>query len=395
MSNYKQSLIKLHKFCKKESYKGYSLYDSHNGIIPFEKMGNTISFLANQVVKRSPINFRSFLGIKKGINPKGVGLFLLSYSKMKHLDIFDDSTLDELNSHFFKWLVNNPSEGYSGHCWGYNYDWPHRTGDLFPKNTPSSVVTGFNCRAIMAYYDAYKDERAKEVIHSAAQFIKNDIPLTETEFGLCYSYTPVRRDLTVNASLLAAEVLAYDDYLHGSQEHNNEIQGVLDFTKHFQNEDGSWYYKHELDTYKPKDQIDFHQGYVIEIMDIVLRYSGIKDENAKESIKKGLDFYYNTQFNKEEGWAYWRLPKKYPIDIHNQSQAIITFSKFSEYSEEYLPFAQRVADWTIEHMRSINGNFYYQKYPLMTNKVNYLRWNQGWMMVALTTLLEKLSQQSK
>ena len=130
-------------------------------------------------------------------------------------------------------------------------------------------------------------------------------------------------------------------------------------------------------------------------MDIVLNYSGIDDDEARESIKKGLNFYYNTQFNKDEGWAYWRLPQKHPIDIHNQSQAIITFSKFNEYSKEFLPFAQKVADWTIENMRSNKGNFYYQKYPLITNKINYLRWNQGWMMVALTTLLEKLKEESK
>lgn len=395
MTDNKQTLLDLHKFCQKEDYKGYSLYDSHNGFIPFEKLGNTISFLANQIVKRSPVNFRPLLGIKKGVNPKGVGLFLLSYSKMKGFNILDDEALDELNTRFFEWLINNPSEGYSGHCWGYNYDWPHRTGDMFPKYTPSSVVTGFNCRAMMAYYDVYKDDRVKEVISSSAQFIKNDIPLTKTEFGLCYSYTPVRRDLTVNASLLAAEVLAYDDNLNEKKEHIEEIKGVLAFTKHFQNEDGSWYYKHKLKTYAPKDQIDFHQGYVIEIMDIVLNYSGIDDGEAKESIKKGLEFYYNNQFNKEEGWAYWRLPKKYPIDIHNQSQAIITFSKFSDHSDEYLPFAQKVAEWTIENMRSKKGKFYYQKYPLLTNKINYLRWNQGWMMVALTILLENLKEVNK
>ena len=41
----------------------YSLFDSHNSFIPFAKFGHTISFLSNQIIKRSPINIRKFIGI--------------------------------------------------------------------------------------------------------------------------------------------------------------------------------------------------------------------------------------------------------------------------------------------------------------------------------------------
>lgn len=41
-------------------------------------------------------------------------------------------------------------------------------------------------------------------------------------------------------------------------------------------------------------------------------------------------------------------------------------------------------------MQGSKGNFYYQKWPLVTNKLNYMRWNQGWMLLALTTLLKEL-----
>jgi hypothetical protein len=34
-----------------------------------------------------------------------------------------------------------------------------------------------------------------------------------------------------------------------------------------------------------------------------------------------------------------------------------------------------------------NGYFYYLKYPLLTNKVPYLRWSQAWMLYALSFLL--------
>ena len=64
---------------------------------------------------------------------------------------------------------------------------------------------------------------------------------------------------------------------------------------------------------------------------------------------------------------------------------------FKDYDPSYLDFAKKITKWTIENMQSKKGNFYYQKYPLLTNKTNYLRWNQGWMLVALSTLVLNLT----
>jgi hypothetical protein len=43
-------------------------------------------------------------------------------------------------------------------------------------------------------------------------------------------------------------------------------------------------------------------------------------------------------------------------------------------------------------MQENNGGFYYQKWKLFNNKVSYMRWNNAWMMVALTTLLNKVEE---
>ena len=121
------------------------------------------------------------------------------------------------------------------------------------------------------------------------------------------------------------------------------------------------------------------------------QYTKIDIKKYNDKIQKGLEFYYNSQFDKE-GFAYWRLPKKWPVDIHNQSQGIIAFSKFRDYNENYLPFAEKIAQWTIENMQGSRGNFYYQKWPLITNKVSYLRWNQAWMMLALVILVSTIGR---
>ncbi|MEX2411014.1 MAG: prenyltransferase/squalene oxidase repeat-containing protein [Candidatus Paceibacterota bacterium] len=382
-----KSLIKLQDFCKKENYKGYSLYDSHNGLIPFEKYGTYISFISNQVVKRSPINIRPLIGVKKGINPKGYGLFLHSYSLLSKTDLLTSDIIEERTNKFFNWLKDNPSEGYNGHCWGYNYFWPKKDGNHVPPYTPSVVVTGFIARAFLEYYNYSDNKEISTVLDSSVKFVLNDVHLYKGNEGYCFSYTSVKKDLTINANLLAAEVLAYSDFVRGENKYQEYIEKVIEFTYNTQNEDGSWYYSLDYETRKPKKQIDFHQGYVLESLQRLYHYSSIEmTEDAKRRIDKGLSYYYNNQFH-PDGWAYWRLPSKWPVDIHNQSQGIITFSKFKDYNSEYLPFANKIAEWTIENMQGNKGNFYYQKWPLITNKVNYIRWNQAWMLLALITYL--------
>jgi hypothetical protein len=385
MNEIEKSLIKLHNYCKKENYLGYSLYDSHKSPIPFKKFGITLSFLINQVNKRSPINFRKILSVKKGINPKGYGLFLHAYTLLHSLTIIDKTETKQLSEYFFNWLINNPSSGYSGYCWGYDYYWPKKDGSDVPAFTPSVVVTGFIARALLSYYLEFKNEKVKKILKSSAQFVLNDVFLYKGKDGYCFSYTPLKKDLTINANLLAAEILAYSDYLNNEYKYQDYINKVIDFTLNTQNQDGSWYYSYDVKTGKPKKQIDFHQGYVIESLYRLSNICSYNKEKIDGAIQKGLEFYYNNQFT-EEGFSLWRYPKKWPIDIHNQSQGIITFSKLNRYNKKYLPFANRIAIWTIHNMQNKKGNFYYQKWPIITNKISYLRWNQGWMLLSLTNL---------
>jgi hypothetical protein len=103
------------------------------------------------------------------------------------------------------------------------------------------------------------------------------------------------------------------------------------------------------------------------------------------SITKGVEFYKNEQFF-PNGRSMWRLPKKWPVDIHNQAQGIITLSLLKDYHPEYLNFSKTIARWTIENMQDKIGYFYYRKYPLFTNKISYIRWSQAWMLLALSEL---------
>ncbi len=48
--------------------------------------------------------------------------------------------------------------------------------------------------------------------------------------------------------------------------------------------------------------------------------------------------------------------------------------------------ARTIAEWTIKNMQDEKGFFYYQKWPMVTNKIPFIRWSQAWMLLALASL---------
>lgn len=377
-----QSLEKLRAYIESERFKGYDPYDTLNSWVPFHWLGKWGPILAIQFQKRNPINIRPFIGIKKDYNPKAMGLFLQAYSllyaKTKKKEYLEKADF------FFEWLRGNYSKGHSGYCWGYNFPW-HTPEKALPAFIPSSVVTGTNCKGIWQYYKATQDKKAKEALLNSAKFLLNDLPRYEDKTGLCISYTPVKKDICYNASLLAGETLAMCNNLTGESSYKDLCTAIVDFAIARQKEDGRWNYSQDIKTGQEREQIDFHQGYIIESIFEIKKLINICDHKWDASIEKGLKFYRNRQFL-DNGQALWRLPKKYPVDIHNQAQGIITFSKLRHLDEQYSKFANRIQEWTINNMQSSSGYFYYQKRKYYRIKTPFMRWSQAWLFLALVSL---------
>lgn len=386
----KDSFNNLEKYIKKEQYKGYDPYDTLNSWIPFKYLGIWPAAIATQIQKRNPINIRPLLGIKKDINPKAFGLFLQAYSilynKTKNKEYLDKA------NYFFQWLKDNYSKGYSGYCWGYNFPWANPNHSYGPY-MPSSVVTGFVCKGMYEYYKITNNEKAKEILISASDFIMNDIPVSKDENGLCFSYTPLQRDLCFNSSLLAAEILAKTSTLCPKSELKEKAISAVEWVIAHQKEDGRWNYSIDINSGKEYQQIDFHQGYVLESIYEIKNVLNIKNEKWEESLKRGIKFYREQQFF-PDGSSYWRLPKKWPVEIHNQAQGIITFLKLNEYYPNSKEFASTIAKWTIKNMQAKDGHFYYHNFKYYKHKISYMRWSNAWIFLALTFLIEELLPQN-
>lgn len=382
IKKYEDSLEKLRLFVEKENFKGYDPYDTLTSPIKFKYFGRLIPILALQFQKRNPINIRPLLGIKKEHNPKGLGLFLYAYCKLQKNN--SEKNYTPQIEFLYNTLKQISSKGYSGYCWGYNFDWAS-SGKYISAYSPNIVVTSFIGNGLYEYYLLSKNEEVKQMLISIGEFILNDLPVTETKDGICFSYTTLGVDNCYNASLLAAKTLAQLYNITGNEAYKTKAQSAIDFLVSKQYSDGHWNYSID-ENGKERVQIDFHQGYVIDCIDDIMQLCNISNARYSEAIKKGTEYYRKEQFF-ESGQSKWRLPKIYPVEIHNQTQGVITFAKMSKLNKEYLLFSKTVADWTIDNMQDKQGFFYYRKLKNYTNKIPFMRWTQAWMFVALTELI--------
>jgi rhamnogalacturonyl hydrolase YesR len=381
-----ESVLLLEKYVKNQNFTGYDPYDALNSIKLNKINIKFIRVFFTQLFVYSPINLRPFFHIEKGINPKSLGLFLRSYSYLFKSNLINQDYFEEVSPKIVNLLLSKASSDFSGYCWGFNFNWNDVKRNA-KKYTPTLVVSSFVGNSLLDLYEITHKEKYLEIAESITKFIINDLHIRKMNNGICFSYSPIDNHVVHNANCLGAA------FLSRVYEHNKDkklldySQKAFEYSISQQNKDGSWQFQLDPESGMERNQIDFHQGFIIDALCDYINYNKSDDEKYRKYLRNAAVFYKNNQFN-ENGRAMWRLPLKYPIDIHHQSQGIITFCKlYSTFKDDrYLNFSKKIAEWTITNMQDKNGFFYYQKWPYLTNKISYIRWGQAWMMLALATL---------
>lgn len=371
------------RYCLDQGWEGYDPFDGLNSrlfqALPLFKNYKLFRMTFLQFNKRSPWNFRGILGIQKGKNPKGLGLFLLAL-----LDLYKTYPRDDyigLIEQFVQWLKEESSLGYSGYCWGYNFDWQSRAFFL-PKRTPTVVNTSFIGRAFLRAYEVLGRKECLEISRSACDFILEDLNRKEDEKALCFSYSPLDKYFVHNATALASSLLAMTFEKTGEQRLVRMAKKSIEYVVVHQSVKGAWAYSEDAIAQKTGTD-SFHTGFILESLKIYAESA--HDDKYRENIQKGLAFYQENFFLRD-GTPKYYYNKLFPIDIHSAAQAIVTLVQLKDYGANQSLY-QRIVLWMIEHMQDKKGYFYYQKNKLFMNRIPYIRWSQAWVLHALAAYL--------
>lgn len=380
--NINNSFNKLKNYCEFENFKGWDPYDGLNSEVFQALRLNKVQFFRLawiQLFKRNPINLRTLFLVPKEHNPKGLGLFLTGYCNLYKLNPKKEY-LEQIDF-LAKELIKLKTPGFSGACWGYNFDWQSRAFFL-RKGTPTVVVTTFVASALMDAYDVTKNSLYLNVALSSADFVIKDLNRTQKKEGFIFSYSPFDETCVYNASLLGSKLLAR---IYSYTEDNSLIdiaRNSVIACANAQRDDGAWIYG-ELSIQNWVDS--FHTGYNLECISQYQKYS--KDTSFQMNIDKGLKYYLNNFFLKDGTPKYYDN-KIYPIDIHAPAQFIATLYQLNTLKENKV-LIDSVLDWTIKNMQDKKGYFYYQLKEGVSSKIPYMRWAQAWMFYALSFYLKE------
>jgi hypothetical protein len=337
-------------------------------------------------VKASPFNPRRLLGVKKGRNPKGMGLLLASYWRLAARGAQPDPEAERRVGEIAEWLLSAASPGYHGCAWGYNFDWPNRAF-FAPAGTPTIVNTAFIGLAFLDLASTPRLETrigggaALRAARSACDFVLNDLHVVRPGPGeTCFSYTPLDDRPVHNASLLGGLLLAATAERTGESHLMDRALEAARFTARRQRREGQWPYGE-----RPNDAwVDsFHTGYVLVALQRIQRAAGTQE--FAPVIERGYDYWKRAMFA-ADGTPKYSAGRSYPVDAHVVAQAILTFDAFRRVDAEAGGRALGLAEWLVSTFQDRAGYFYYQRRRGYTVRIPFIRWVQAWVLRSLVEL---------
>jgi len=364
-------------YIESADYAGYDPYDALNSPLVRRIGANNkwVRIAATHLIRRSFVNLRPLFGIRKGHNPKGIGLFLWGYARLYELT--KELRYLKKIDYILNLLERLQSNGYSGNCWGYNFDWQSWTF-MRPKGTPNIVGTSFIGHALLDTYEITGRQKALDMAGSIKDFILGDLHRTGLDGTFCFSYTPVDTEAVHNANLLGASILARLTKYCDDERLTQAALASLGYSMRHQRDDGSWFY---ADT-NIQDWIDsFHTGFNLQAIRYILD-AGLGREYGT-AYRKGVE-YYAGNFFLEDGTPKYYHDRIYPIDVHSSAQAICFFCR---EGAAYGDLVDKIISWMLQNMYSGKGFFYFRKGRFLTNRIPYMRWSQAWAFHALTEYL--------
>ena len=380
----RQALVDTDAYVAREDFRGNDPYDALLSPIfrlPLLNSSKYVRVAAQQALSRLFVNVRPLLGIKKVVSVVTLARMLEGYS---HLFAIDPPRRDYYGDRIalcLRRIEALRTPGYSGDCWGYQWDWePFHAAMPIPAGHPNIVVTGIVTNALFETHRLTGIKAQLDSCVSAAEFLLRDVERIDVrDDSFCWGYFPRDRQLVPNATMKAARLCAQVFSVTGDRELWDAARATVKFVTAHQRPDGAWPYA----VGDARSWVDnFHTGYVLECLEAYERYTN--DTSFAGAKTRGWQ-YYRASFLTED-----YVPKYYdnrvtPIDATACAQTISTLCTFGD-----VPDAARVALWTLAEMQRPDGGFIYQRHTHFTNRIPYVRWSIAPMFAALARLLYAL-----
>jgi hypothetical protein len=380
------SLNHLEAYLVEERFRGYDPYDALTSPLfrlPVFRSSRVIRLAGEQALKRSPINLRSLLRIPKGYNPVTLALILEASA---YRALAEPARADEHRAraaHCVVELDRLQTKGFSGACWGYDFDWESRYGRL-PAGTPTIVATGLVTNALFIGYRLLDLADAFPLCESAAGFVLEDLPRTvEGDGTFCWAYYPSDHQRVLNATMKGARLCAQVYSVNRDSSYLEPALQTAGYVAAQQRDDGSWPYA-VSDRRSWAD--NFHTGYVLDSFDSLERCT--EDKRFHEVKQKGWSHYRMNFFVAGKIPKYY-AEKLYPIDATACAQSLLTLCRFGDVET-----ATAVADWVIENMQCPDGHFAYQVRRRRAVRIPYMRWSSAYVYAGLSRLQYALSERT-
>jgi hypothetical protein len=335
-----------------EGFRGYDPYDALLSPIfrlPLLRSFKVPRLVAQQVLRRLPLNIRPLLGIPRGLNPVTLGLAVEAYAYLASADPDNAGLYRSRALLCIEELKRVRSRGYI-------------------------VATGIITNALFIAYTLLDIEDAFELCSSATAFVLRDLDRTVAPDGsICWAYFPGDRQQVINATMKGSRLCAQVHSVAPDEELRESARLSAQFAAQHQREDGAWPYA----VADPRSWVDnFHTGYVLVCLREYADRTG--DDRFEAVTEKGWNYYRDNFFENGEIPRYFDT-RTYPIDVTACAQSLLTLSTFGTAR-----MRDSVWSWVVQHMQKADGSFVYQIRKRHTNQISYIRWGAAWMLAALS-----------